>query len=51
MARLNYTSEVTRSMPELEPDPDCPDIFRLQRELLPGETPLVPWNVRHDRLL
>jgi hypothetical protein len=43
--------EVTRSLLELEPHPNCPDIFRLQRTLLPGETPLVPWNVRHNRLL
>src|SRR5439155_8842122 len=37
--------EVTRSLLELEPHPDCPDIFRLQRTLLPGKSPLVPGNV------
>ena len=43
-------SEVADPVPKLEPDPDCPDILRFQRSFLPRQTPLVPWNIRHDRL-
>jgi hypothetical protein len=35
---------------ELEPDPNCPDIFRLQRTLLSGQAALVPGNILHCRL-
>jgi hypothetical protein len=37
--------KVARSVLELEPDPDCPDILRFQRSLLPGKSSLVPGNV------
>src|SRR5271168_166783 len=52
--------EVALSMRELKPHPNCPNVLRLQRALLPGEPSLVPGKmplcqrlvlVMHDRLL
>jgi hypothetical protein len=54
-------SEVARSVLQLQPDPDCPNVLRFERTLLPGDTSLVPGGILrpqrrlhfaiHDRLL
>ena len=35
---------------ELQPDPNCPNVLRCERTLLPGQTAFVPGSILHDRL-
>jgi hypothetical protein len=43
-------SEVARSVLQLKPHPDRPNVLRFQRTLLPGQMALVPGNLLDDRL-
>lgn len=38
-------SKIALTALQLKPDPNCPDIFRLQRALLAGQVTLVPWSL------